>query len=824
MISSRRAFLKSQAVAAALAAARAPAALSAPRRPDQDVRWNKAVCRYCATGCGVLVAVQDGRVVASQGDPDHPVSRGLLCAKGYFLAKALYGADRLTRPLLRKTKGKYDKHGEFAAVTWSEALATMAAKWRTAMAESGSDSVALLGSGQWTLWEGYAAGKLWHAGLRSNHIDTSARLGSASISEALRRSLGGEGIPGNFDDFEHADTFVLWGINLAESYPVLWSRLADRRLGRAETRVIAISSCGNRSSDLADQALLVKPQSDLAILNFLCHEILRRGKVNRQWIEDHLRFELGKSDIGQGLRSAHALERRAAQDGAAPADAGKTQASSFEAFVGFVSEYTVERTSTICGLSKAELTALADVYADPQRKVLSLWGGGLAQSTRGTWAGRLILNLHLLSGRIGIPGNNPLPLVGQASAAGSAFETGATPMGLPAGLNLANRADREFAEKLWRLPPNTLRATPGLTTIEQTRALKDDRLRCLWVMGSNVLQSGPNLLGEALPGWRNPRAFVVVSEAYPTVSALSADLILPSAMWVEKEGAFGNAERRTQFWHQLVSAPGEARSDLWQLLEFAKRLRLDEVWPEPFPRRGGPAPRTLYETLFSSAAAQAHRPPKTLNDEARHFGWHVQKALFEEYASFGRGRGYDLAPYEYYAQGRSARWPVQEGQETAQRYRSESDAYARRALHFYGQADGRAAVCALPHQAPAELPDADFDLTLCTGQLLEHWHSGSLTRRVPELHRALPEALLFMHPEDAKSRHLQRGMPVRVVSRRGAIVARVETRGRVKPPRGLVFLPCFDESRLVNKLTLDAACPIAMSADFKKCAVRVTRA
>jgi len=821
---SRRAFLKSQAVVAALAAGFAPLAASVPRSPDKDLHWKKAVCRYCATGCGVLVGVQEGRVVASQGDPDHPVNRGLLCAKGYFLAKTLYGADRLTRPLMRQAKGKYDKHGEFVPVSWNEALATMAAKWREALGEAGPDSVALLGSGQWTLWEGYAAGKLWHAGLRSNHIDTSARLGSASISEALRRSLGLEGIPGSFDDFEHADTFVLWGVNLAETYPVLWSRLADRRLGQNETRVIAVSTCANRSFDLADQALLVRPQSDLAILNFLCHELIRRGKVNSQFVNDHLRFEQGVQEIGQGLRGTHPLERKAAQESPPHTDAGATQAIGFEAFSRFVAAYTLDRTANLCGLDKAELTALADAYADPKRKVLSIWGGGLAQSARGTWAGRLILNLHLLGGRIGIPGNNPLPLVGQASAGGSVFETGATPRGLPAGLRLAQDADREFAEERWRLPPKTLRAENGLTAIEQARALKDGRLRCLWVMGTNALQSGPNLLGEGLPGWRNSQAFVVVSDAYPTVSALSADLILPSAMWVEKEGAFGNAERRTQFWQQAVSAPGEARSDLWQMLEFAKRMRLDEVWPQFRRREKNAAARTLFEALFRGAATPASRPPPMPNDEARHFGWHVQKALFEEYASFGRGRGYDLAPFDFYAQGKSARWPVLAGAGTTQRYRGATDRYASRTLHFYGHAGARAAVCALPHQPPAELPDADFDLSLCTGRILEHWHSGSLTRRVPELHRALPEALLFMHPEDAKARQLQRGMPVRVVSRRGAIVVRLETRGRVKPPRGLVFLPCFDESRLVNKLTLDAACPIAMSADFKKCAVRVTRA
>ncbi|MCE1184857.1 MAG: periplasmic nitrate reductase subunit alpha, partial [Rhodocyclales bacterium] len=145
-------------------------------------------------------------------------------------------------------------------------------------------------------------------------------------------------------------------------------------------------------------------------------------------------------------------------------------------------------------------------------------------------------------------------------------------------------------------------------------------------------------------------------------------------------------------------------------------------------------------------------------------------------------------------------------------------------VKFYGQKDGKAVIFALPYQEPPEKPDAEFDLWLCTGRVLEHWHTGSMTRRVPELHKAVPEAQVFMHPDDAKKRGLQRGMQVKVQSRRGEMLARIETKGRNKPPVGLIFVPFFDESRLVNKLTLDATCPISKQTDFKKCAVKVTRA
>src|SRR5262249_2900013 len=226
---------------------------------------------------------------------------------------------------------------------------------------------------------------------------------------------------------------------------------------------------------------------------------------------------------------------------------------------------------------------------------------------------------------------------------------------------------------------------------------------------------------EAYPGYRNPENFIVVSEAYPTVTAQAADLVLPTAMWVEKEGAYGNAERRTHFWHQLVNAPGEARSDLWQLMEFSKRFKIEEVWPaELIAKKPEYKGKTLFEVLFKNGE--------------------VDKFPLS-----------DMAP--------------------------------------------------------------DF----------AHWHSGSMTRRVPELYRAFPDAVCFIHPDDAAKLSIRRGEEVKVESRRGSIRARIETRGRDRMPRGVVFVPWFDESQLINKVTLDATDPISLQTDFKKCAVRIVR-
>jgi len=302
-------------------------------------------------------------------------------------------------------------------------------------------------------------------------------------------------------------------------------------------------------------------------------------------------------------------------------------------------------------------------------------------------------------------------------------------------------------------------------------------------------------------------------------------------MWMEKEGAYGNAERRTQFWRQQVVAPGQARSDLWQIMEFSKRFTTDEIWPaellDKAPEYKG---KTLYEVLYANGQVNKFGLDQLQagheNTESKHFGFYVQKGLFEEYAAFGRGKAHDLAAFETYHKARGLRWPVVDEKETLWRFREGYDPYVKagEGVKFYGHKDGKANIFALPYQPAAEAPDGEFDLWLATGRVLEHWHTGSMTRRVPELHRAMPNAVVYVHPEDAKARGLRRGMAVKLVTRRGEVLTRVETQGRNKPPKGLVFIPFFDETQLVNKLVLDATCPISKETDFKKCACKLVKA
>lgn len=847
MSNTRRDFLKTQALAATAAAAGVPITIhAAPPAAPLDaptVRWDKAPCRFCGTGCSVLVGVQDGRVVATQGDPDAPVNRGLNCIKGYFLSKIMYGKDRLTTPLMRKKGGQYDKNGDFVPVSWDEAFDLMATKWKQALKSDGPAGVGMFGSGQWTIFEGYAAAKLWKAGFRSNNLDPNARHCMASAVAGFMRTFGIDEPMGCYDDIEQADAFVLWGSNMAEMHPVLWSRITDRRLSKPDTQVIVLSTYEHRSFDLADLGMVFAPQTDLAILNYIANYLIVNKKVDLEFVRKNVNFKKGADDIGYGLRPAHALEKDAKSNGYPGAD-GKpkgnpndSEAISFEQFAKFVSEYTVEKVSKLSGVPAEKLEALAKVYADPKVKVMSLWTMGFNQHTRGTWANNMVYNLHLLTGKISQPGNSPFSLTGQPSACGTAREVGTFAHRLPADMVVTNPEHRKFTEAVWQLPEGTLPDKIGLHAVAQSRALKDGKLKCYWTTTTNNMQAGPNINGEILPGWRNPATFVVVSDAYPTVSAMAADLILPAAMWVEKEGAFGNAERRTQFWRQQVSAPGQAKSDLWQLVEFSKRFKIEEVWPaELIAKKPELKGKTLFDVLFRNgkvdkfpladvAKVNTKYIKDYANDEAKAYGFYLHKGLFEEYAEFGRGHGHDLASFDTYHEVRGLRWPVVDGKETLWRFREGYDPYVKKGegIRFYGNKDGKANVFALPYQPAAEAPDKDFDLWLCTGRVLEHWHTGTMTRRVGELHRAVPEAVLFMHPDDAKARSIQRGMQVKIASRRGEILAQVETKGRNKVPQGLVFIPFFDEGRLVNKLTLDATCPISKETDFKKCAVKVTR-
>jgi nitrate reductase NapA len=654
----------------------------------------------------------------------------------------------------------------------------------------------------------------------------------ASAVAGFIRTFGADEPMGCYDDLEHADAFVLWGSNMAEMHPILWSRLTDRRLTHEKCQVAVLSTFKNRNFDLADNAMVFKPQTDLAILNYIARHIISTGRVNKEFIANHVNFVRGNDDIGYGLRPEDEREKNAVN----ATKAGGSTPIDFEEYVQFVEKYDADYVSELSGVPRENLEKLAELYADPDIKVVSYWTMGFNQHTRGTWANNLVYNIHLLTGKISEPGNGPFSLTGQPSACGTAREVGTFAHRLPADLVVMNADHRAFTEKVWQLPEGTLNAIPQFHAVLQNRMLKDGKINAYWVMCNNNMQAAANINEEVYPGYRNPDNFIVVSDPYPTVTAQAADLILPTAMWVEKEGAYGNAERRTQFWRQQVDAPGESRSDVWQLVEFSKRFKVEEVWPEELiatkPEYRG---KTLYDVLYANGTVNKFpvqeitdgRGNTYKNQESSDFGFYLQKGLYEEYRIFGLEgpkKGHELGEFDEYHKTRGMRWPVVNGKETLWRYRAGYDPNVEDGVNFYGKPDGKALIFALPYEPAAEAPDDEYDLWLSTGRVLEHWHSGSMTQRVPELYRAMPDAMIYMHPDDAQKRGLRRGMVAKIESRRGELLAQVETRGRNRMPEGLVFMPWFDARRLTNKLTLDATCPISKETDFKKCAVKISKA
>ena len=378
---SRREFIKAQAVAAAasVAGVTLPAVAKEDIRNDPTVRWDKAPCRFCGTGCGVLVGTRNGKVVATQGDPDAPVNRGLNCIKGYFLAKIMFGKDRLTQPLLRKKNGQYDKNGNFEPVSWDEAFDVMAQQFKKSIRRSMKENagkpvdkitsrVGMFGSGQWTIWEGYAASKLLKAGFRSNNLDPNARHCMASAVGGFMRAFGSDEPMGCYDDLEHADAFVLWGSNMAEMHPILWSRLTDRRLTHEGCEVHVLSTYEHRCFELADNGMVFVPQTDLAILNYIANYIIQTKAYNKDFIGKHVQFTKTPTDIGYGLRPEDPREKRAKNRGK-----GKLTKISFEEYAKSVEPYTLEYVSNMSGVPTERLERLARLYADPNKKITSYW-------------------------------------------------------------------------------------------------------------------------------------------------------------------------------------------------------------------------------------------------------------------------------------------------------------------------------------------------------------------------------------------------------------------------------------------------------------------
>jgi nitrate reductase NapA len=767
----RRSFVKELAAASVAAAAtwmvpaHGPLASGAAgARAPLD--WQRAPCRLCGVGCGLLIGSDNGRPAAVRADPDSPVGRGLACVRGYLSVQALRGADRLSRALIRRD-------GVLVPVPLDQALDLVAGRIRDATQRHGKDSVAVYGSAQWSMIDAYVATKLVKGGLGTNNLDTSTRLHAASAMKGLETTFGLDGSVGCYEDVDHADTFVLWDCNLAETSPVLFSRILARRRDNPAVRIIEVATRTTRTSYAADQSALFAPHGALEIAHAICHELAASHLADWAFVDRYVTFRRSPDDLPRTSSSADPSP-------------GLPMEIDRQAYLRFLDEFTAERVQHRVGMPAATIRWLASLYGDRTRRVMSIWDANVHQDIGGTATNNALHNIHLLVGKVASPGNGGFPLPGQPNGGCMIHEAGSLAGTLPRGV-VTEPADRQRAASIWGVPESRIDTRPGLDAIGMFDALDRGEIRVLWIQAANPMLSLPNLERYRRAA-RRPDHFIVVSEAYPTPTTDIADVVLPVALWIEREGIYANVERRIQHFNQLAKPRGDATSDAELMIAIGRRLGF------------GP--------LFQWEPAR------------------LVEQIWEEYRRFHEDGPTPLPEFAALRDRPGVIWPSRIGGETRWRYATALDAHADKAhgeFDFYGHADHRAWIWLRPATPAVEPPDRQFPLWLTTGGVLEHWGGGSMTQRIPTLHSALPHAYVEINADDAAALGVQRGEVVRLVSRRGALELEARVDYRSQPPKGEVFVPTFDEGRPINLLMGGARCPLSGQPDDRKCAVRIER-
>ena len=770
MKTTRREFVKT-AAAAAVASVVVDSAMSEVLK-EGSTEWVKSVCRFCGTGCGVLLGVRDRQLVALRGDPEHPTTKGLVCAKALFLPKIVYSKDRLKVPMIRK-KGKLER------ATWDEAMELVTDKFAGAIKSHGPDSVAYYGSGQALSEESYLANRLFKGGIGTNNVEGNPRLCMASAVGGYVTTFGKDEPMGCYDDIEHAKVFFLVGSNTAECHPVIYDQILARKQGRRDVLVIVLDPRKSPIASLANVHLDPVPGYDLAVFHAMAHVIIKENRHDKKFIDKHTQF-------------------KTIEDGK-PVDVG------FDGYVKFLEAFSPRKAEMISGVPAQKIIEAARLFA--HGPTLSFWTMGLNQRITGVWANNLMHNLHLITGQIGKPGATPFSLTGQPNACGGVRDTGSLCHILPYGRSVKNEKHRKEMEQLWGSTEGTIKPAPGLNTIEMFKALGRDEIKAMLVLTTNPGQSLPNVTPyrEAMGKPRSGKPFVCVIDAYPTRTTELADVVLPAAMWSEKSGVFGMSERRYQYQPAIKDAPGEARSDFDVLLDLGGRLE-----------KAGVIPKGYVSSKFKNTDDVWDEMRLASKDTAYDFMGMTRERLKKE-----RGIRWPA--------------PTEDHPGTARRFVRgddpllDSGPYADTSvpegeIKFYAAPNHRAIVWCRPAKGPAEPTDEEYPYILSTGRVLEHWHTGTMTMKADELRRTYASCFMEIHPTDAKKLEIANGDMVRITSRRGESVIRARVVSMPRP--GMVFVPWHwaDEDSLINRVTIDAYDPGSKQPEFKICAVKLAKA
>lgn len=437
-----------------------------------------------------------------------------------------------------------------------------------------------------------------------------------------------------------------------------------------------------------------------------------------------------------------------------------------------VADFSPEAMAPVCGIDAATLREVARAYATAGNSMI-LWGMGISQHTHGTDNARCLIALSLITGQIGRPGTGLHPLRGQNNVQG-ASDAGLIPMVLPDYQRVSEPAVREKAEQLWGVPPGTLGSEAGLTVVEIIDAAFDGQIRAMLIQGENPAMSDPdaNHAREALARLDH----LVVQDIFLTETAGLADVILPATAWPEKTGSVTNTDRCVQLGRKAVPAPGNARADAWITEQLARRLGL--AW--------------TYDIAADGTA-------------------HGIGAVFEEMRS--------LMPS---IAGLSWSRLQREGAVTYPVADENDPGHSVVFTDGFPTATGRARLVAAVLTPPDEMPDSDYPMVLITGRQLEHWHTGSMTRRSTVLDAVEPGPMLSLHPDTAARLGLQAGELAQVRSRRGEV--RLAVRLDSGMPANTAFIPFAYAEAAANLLTNPALDPVGKIAELKYCAVCVDRA
>ena len=704
----------------------------------------------------MILHVAGGRVVKVAGDKQHPANFGRLCSKGFTCAEPLTAPDRLVSAFARQNRS--DK---LEPLPLADALAQTALRLENIIAQHGPDAVALYVSGQLSTEAQYLANKLCKGFLRTNNIDSNSRLCMSSAASGYKLSLGADAPPGSYSDIEQADCFLAIGANMAECHPILFLRVLDRC--KRGAKLIVVDPRRTATADKADLFLQIKPGTDLALLNGLLHLLAKDNRVGEHFIAHH-------TEGWEELRE-------------------------------FLSGYAPPRVAEITGLREEDIR-LAAKWIGEAPEFMTFWTMGLNQSTHGTWHTNAICNLHLAAGKICRPGSGPFSLTGQPNAMGGR-EVGYLSHLLPGQRTVTNAKDRSFIERLWNLPPNTIRPQPGLDAVELFKKLEAGGVKAVWIIGTNPVASMPNR-GRVIAGLQRAELVVIQDAFHPTETSRFADILLPGALWAEADGTMVNSERTITLMQPAVAPPGEAQAD-WQIIASVARLM----------------------------------------GFGKHFDYTSAGKVFDEIRETSNlETGYDLRGIDYEKlRHQSCQWPCAPGEENGRPVRYLTAGGAGRPLPAANRENGahevtrptslrfptetgKAQFFARPFLPPAEMPDADFPFVLTTGRVAHQWHTLTKTGKVAALNKLNPGPFLEIHPEDAATLDLKNGVAVKISSRRGFVILPALVTPRVRP--GNCFAPfhwndLFGENLAVNAATNEAVDADSLQPEFKFTAVALTK-